>query len=138
MGDITVTLSAPGGSPSFVVFGATGSTTATGCGRSANFAGPYNFNDGFASTWWSAAASTPTADPIPAGNYSASQPGGVGATGAATSFNAIFGGLSPAAANGTWTLSVTDGGQGDVGAITAAMLFINETSPVSLQSFSVD
>lgn len=139
VGDLTATLNAPGGSPSFVIFGATSATSATACGDSSDFGGPYNFNDGFANNWWSAALAAGTTVPIPAGNYSASAPGGAaGASGNATSFNAVFGGMTAAAANGTWALTVTDRGGGDTGSITAATLFINETAPVSLQSFSVD
>ena len=75
---------------------------------------------------------------VPSGGYRTSAPGGVGSTGAATSLNAVFGGLTPAQANGAWTLVLRDRGLQDTGDVTVATLFVDESLPVSLQTFSVD
>lgn len=151
--DLDVELFAPGGAPSLKIFSRVGNTTAsppgnatanTGC--QTDLGGTYNFADGQTGSFWAGAgfvtAQTECLDAsgitVPAGGYRTSAPGGVGSTGQATSLNAIFGGLSAAQANGTWTLVARDRGLQDEGDISAATLFINESLPVSLQRFSVD
>ncbi|HYP50825.1 MAG TPA: VCBS repeat-containing protein, partial [Pyrinomonadaceae bacterium] len=55
-----------------------------------------------------------------------------------TSLNAVFGGLTPAQANGTWTLRVTDGCAGDTGSVSAAVLDITTQTtnpPVAAKPF---
>jgi hypothetical protein len=74
--------------------------------------------------WWSAAAAAGASVPIPSGSYRTSQRGGAGSTGAVTSLDTTFAGLTPAQANGTWTLRFTDGCFGDTGGVGAATIRI--------------
>lgn len=135
VGDVTMTLAAPGGAPSASIVAQIGRTGGAGFGDSSNFAGTYAFFDSHPGDIWAAALAAPTsADPVPPGNYF---PSGVGAA-TATPVNAVFAGLTPAQTNGTWTLTVSDSAPGDLGTVTSATLFINQTTPVSLQKFSVD
>lgn len=128
-GDVTATLIAPGGSPSFVLFGRRGTTTATGCGSSTNLAGPYLFVDPSVSSnnFWSAVG-----DPVPAGTYMTSPEGGAGVSNPppGTPLNATFAGLTPAQINGTWTLRFVDGGGGDTGSVSATALSISYNAPL--------
>jgi len=128
-GDLRATLSAPGGSPSAIIFANRGAATATACGSASDFDGNYDFDDIGAANFFTVAT-----NPVPAGRYQATAP----LTGATINLNALFGPLTAAQANGTWTLSITDGGAADVGALNAATLFLQESTPVELQSFSVD
>ncbi|MDM7923422.1 MAG: VCBS repeat-containing protein [Pyrinomonadaceae bacterium] len=123
-GDITATLIAPNGA-SHVIFGKTGSTTATGCGNGNDLAGPYTFNDAAAATnWWTIAGS-----PTPTGSYRTTSLGGVAGAGTATVMNPAFAGV--ANPNGTWTLRFTDAGAGDTGAVSAANLTIDAATAVA-------
>ncbi|MCQ4165561.1 hypothetical protein [Tahibacter harae] len=151
--DLDVELFAPGGAPSLKIFSRVGNTTAsppgsatanTGC--QTDLGGTYDFADGQSGSFWAGAGFLTSQSEcldasgitVPSGGYRTSAPGGVGSTGQATSLNAIFGGLSAAQANGTWTLVARDRGLQDEGDISSATLFINESLPVSLQRFSVD
>ncbi len=135
VGDLTVTLAAPGGAPSATIFARPGRVGGTGFGTNSDLAGTYAFFDSHMGDFWAAAAANVAAGTfLPPGNYRSS---GVGA-GTATSLNPVFAGLTPAQTNGTWTLTVTDAASGDTGTVTSATLFINQTTPVSLQNFSVD
>lgn len=117
-GDITATLIAPGGAPSFLLFGRLNATTATGAGTTRDLAGPYTFVNGGVSPW------PGTATPIPAGNYCTTPTGGAGAVAApaCTDLTAAFAGLTTAQVNGTWTLRLTDGCDADTGTLSAATL----------------
>lgn len=128
-GDLVATLSAPGGSPSAIIFSNRGAATATACGSGNDFDGNYDFDDIGAANFFGVAG-----NPVPAGRYQATGP----LTGTPINLNALFGPLTAAQANGTWTLSITDGGAADVGALNAATLFLQESTPVELQNFSVD
>ena len=136
VGDIIMTLTAPGGSPSAIIVRKIGDTTGTAFGDSSNFAGTYAFFDAHPGNIWTAAAAPGVTDlvAVPPGNYFPSAP----LTGAAAPVNPVFAGLTPAQVNGTWTLTVSDNAAGDTGTITSATLFIDQTTPVSLQNFSVD
>lgn len=114
IGDLDVQLIAPNGTTTATIFKQVGGTTATACGSASDFAGPYNFLDSAPATptFWTAATTTP----VPAGNYRATLP----LTGAVTTITPAFAGVTTA--NGTWTLRVRDGGEGDTGSITAATL----------------
>ncbi len=59
---------------------------------------------------------------VAAGDYQATTPGGAAGGGVVTPITPTFAGLSSGQINGTWTLRVHDGGQGDTGAISAATL----------------
>jgi subtilisin-like proprotein convertase family protein len=127
--DMDVSLRAPGGSPNLLLFGRTGSTSTNDCGGT--FGGndlastnTYTFADSASANWWTTAAS---ATIIPTSSSRTVVSGGPGVTNppATTSLNTTFGGMTAAAANGTWTLRFTDRGVGDTGAVTAANLTIN-------------
>lgn len=128
VGDMVAILAGPGGTQRQFIMADTGA--AAGAGSASDFGGPYNFEDIFTGNFTTAAAATP----VPAGNYRAFRSG----PHTPVTLNTVFGGLTPAQANGTWTLSVYDTCLADTGTITATTLFINEPSPVSLQSFNVD
>jgi subtilisin-like proprotein convertase family protein len=124
VGDLTVTLIAPGGASTQPLLANTGRTSAAPCGSSANTSGPYSFFDTApaAPTWWGAASAVPGAA-IPAGSYRASVPGGMANAGANTLLAPTFARiLNP---NGTWILRFTDSATGDLGIVTAASLTIS-------------
>ncbi len=123
VGDLDVSLIAPGGAPSFVIFGSTGSTTATGCGSASDLGATYTFNNTGVATWWS------LANPFPAGTYRTTTIGDAPSGGTATDLNAAFAGV--ANPNGTWTLRVTDAGGGDIGSVSAANLTITAGAAVT-------
>ncbi len=121
VGDLKVLLFGPGGFPSQTIFSQTGSTTPTGCGSGTNAQGPYTFSDSApeSPTWWGSVGT----NPIPSGSYRASTPGGAVGGGANTLITPAFAGLTNP--NGTWTLMFLDGGQGDVGSVSAATLTVS-------------
>ncbi len=132
-GDVTATLIAPGGSPSFPLFGRIGSTTAGGVGDSSDLAGPYLFVDpavGGSANIWTAAGAVAGPAPIAAGTYFTTPVGGAGAVNppAATALNAAFAALTPAQINGTWTLNFTDSATGDTGSVSATQLIITQAA----------
>ncbi|MBA8884969.1 hypothetical protein [Dokdonella fugitiva] len=130
VGDVALTLAAPGGSPSMLLFAKTGSTTPAGVGDSSDFAGPYDFADDATGDWWAQASATGATAPIPAGAYRTSQTGGTATGGGTpTSLAATFGALPAAAANGTWTLTATDQCPADTGSIDAATLTVEFFEP---------
>ena len=124
VGELSVTLFAPGGSPSQAVFDRTLATTPTSFGDGSDVAGPYTFSDTAPTspTWWEAAAAT-GATAIPAGSYRPSTPGESPSGGANTLFLPVFAGATP---NGTWTLRFRDKCSGDTGSVSAATLLLNE------------
>ena len=120
--DLVVTLIAPGGSPSFLLFGNVGSTTAGGCGNGNDLAGAYVWVDpavAGSTNFWSN-----TANPSTPGTYFTVPRGTAGVTSppAGTAFRAAFTSLTSAQINGSWTLRVQDTGVGDTGAVSAASL----------------
>jgi hypothetical protein len=130
VGDLDVVLIAPGGSPTLPVFSRTGAVPGSEAGDGSDVAGPYNFADSATANWWTAAATTPNVpgDTIPSGTYRTTAAGPVASAPAAvTSLDATFGALTPAQANGTWTLRFRDGNSSDTGSVSAAHLtFANE------------
>lgn len=141
-GDLVVKLAAPGGTPNRYVFSHTGTNVATACGDNTPIDGLYRFYDlapfTFNQTggdWWSSRRV-----PVTPGDYRASTAGAGGSPegGIPVAMSTGFTGLTPAQANGTWTLTVLDAGDGGVGTVRAATLYINESLPVSLQQFTVD
>lgn len=131
VGDISASLIAPDGT-THPLYGFTGSTTATGCGADDDLAGLYSFNDAAAGNWWTEAG---TATPMAPGSYRTSTNGGVVGGGAVTSMNPVFAAVNP---TGTWTLRVTDAGNGDTGSITAANLTLTTSAPPASQPPQVD
>lgn len=153
VGDVDVVLAAPGGSPSIPVVSRIGVTLAGSFGDSSNYGGTYSFVDTAGSAAvdniWSKALGTNgnpacTTDCIvPAGSYRTTAPGQAGQTSPApvTNLTAAFAGLTPAQANGTWTLTFRDAGAVDTGTVTAANLEIVATAapiPDSIGDFDGD
>lgn len=135
VGDVEMILAAPGGSPSMHIASRIGVTTAGSFGDSSNFGGTYAFNDTAAGTniWTAAAGTCGDACAVPAGTYRTVGPGQTGQTNPApvTSLNTTFGGLTPAQANGTWTLTFRDAASADTGSVTAANLTVNSATPAA-------
>jgi subtilisin-like proprotein convertase family protein len=128
-GDVVASLIPPSGGNGFVLFGYVGSNSTVGnaiFGDSSNLGGTYVFSDAAPATptFWQAAATAGAADNIPSGSYRTTTIGGTAAGGTVTSLNAAFAGLTPAQANGTWTLRLTDGCNTDTGSVSAAVLDI--------------
>lgn len=121
MGDLAVVLTSPGGID-FTIFAYTGATNAGHFGDGSDLDGTYTFDDSAVANWWTTAASIGATVPMPSGIYRTSVSGGAGSTGAITSLNAVFAGLTPDQVNGTWYLRFTDGANSDIGSVTAASL----------------
>jgi len=137
VGDLDVTLRAPGDAAVRTIFKQTGETTsATGCGDSSDLSGPYTFFDTAPAspTWWGAAATAGATSPVPVTNYRSSTAGGSAGGGTNTLITPTFAGLSTGQINGTWTLRFHDGGQGDTGAIIAASLTLTSSAPLNARS----
>jgi subtilisin-like proprotein convertase family protein len=120
--DLEVTLRAPGGSPSHLLFSATGTTSnaANTCAGSSNdlsTANIYTFADTASSNWWTTAAPNPV--PTSTNRTVVTGIGGTTNPPATTNMNAAF---APTQPNGTWTLRFRDRGAGDTGMVTAASL----------------
>ncbi len=125
VGDLVVTLRAPGGAPSKIIFAQTTAAAATDCGDDSDLIGPYNFLDTApaAPTWWNAATAVNATTAVASGSYQATTPGGMAGGGVVTAITTAFAGVTNP--NGTWTLRVHDGGAGDTGSITAATLAVD-------------
>lgn len=142
IGDLRAILAAPGGSPSLPLFGNTGGN-ANG-GDSSDLGGLYGFDDTFTRDWWAEAAALGAGQAItpssPAAGGFRTSAISTTATTTQTSLNAVFGGLTPAQANGTWTLTFTDDCLEDTGSVQSATLWIDAPPPlpVSLQNFTID
>ncbi|MGI8639789.1 MAG: proprotein convertase P-domain-containing protein [Pyrinomonadaceae bacterium] len=128
VGDIDMVLTSPGGSRSLVLVSRIGVTTAGAFGDSSNYGGNYIFTDAATGTniWTVATTACDTNCVVAPGSYRTTAAGGDGQTNPppVTSLNMTFGGLTPAQANGTWTLAIRDGSVNDVGTVTAASLDI--------------
>lgn len=122
VGDLDVTLRAPADAAVKTIFKQTLGTTATACGDDSDVGGPYNFFDTGANNWYTAATTAGSAVAVASGDYQAVTPGGAAGGGVNSPILPTFVGLSTGQINGTWTLRVHDGGQGDTGAISAATL----------------
>jgi subtilisin-like proprotein convertase family protein len=139
IGDLRVVLIAPGGSPSHILFSQIGSATAAGFGDSSNLGGTYGFQNGSAANIHTLATAGACGDGcVIASSDSVTITPNPPNVNTPTDMTSVFAALTPAAINGTWTLRFIDGAQGDLGDVSAANLFINQTVPVELQSFSVD
>ncbi|GMV28093.1 MAG: hypothetical protein AMXMBFR59_02180 [Rhodanobacteraceae bacterium] len=136
-GDLVVTLAAPGGSPSKVIFSHTGSNVPNGCGHNGILNGLYTFEDTGERDWWGSAFPT-----VPTGSYRAALPGGQDPGGAATLISPDFRNIPPEIANGTWTLTIRDAGDptpgqpgSGTGTINAATLIIDQTDLLFADDF---
>ncbi len=127
--DLEVSLRAPGGSPSHLLFSSTGttSTVANTCAGSANdlsSANTYTFSDGASANWWTTAAT----NPVPTSSNRTVVAGPTSNPPATTNMGVTF---FSAGANGTWTLRFRDRGAGDTGTVTAAGLTLMVEPPIN-------
>lgn len=120
-GDVGASLVAPGGVAGIALFERLQSSVGNPAGSGMQFDGQYSFGDGATGDLWQTASQTGT---IPPGNYRSSQPGPGSGAGTITSMNAVFAGLTPVEANGTWTLFVGDFWETDTGSVTFAQIAI--------------
>ncbi len=142
-GDVDAILRAPGGMPSLVIVSRIGVVAAGTFGDSSNYGGTYSFSDAAMGTNIWTVATDPSCDTnciIAPGSYRTTAPGQPMQTNPppVTSLNATFGGMTPAAANGTWTLTFRDAASDDTGTVTAANLTVNPTAPVVAGDAPVD
>jgi len=133
VGDLRVTLLAPGNTASHIIFSQTGSTSSQNCGDSSNLNGSYTFLDSAPTipSFWQAASTVGDTEPVPQGGYRATTPGGGAGGGGLTLITPAFANVTNA--NGVWTLRVQDGGEGDVGEITAATLTLDTAPPSTVR-----
>lgn len=143
VGDLNVVVAAPGGAPSFTLVSRIGKISTASFGDSSDYGGVYRFTDAApsapANNIWTVAtaAGCGAACVIPAGDYrttaatpAAGQPNPAPFTTLVSAFN----GVTPAQANGTWTLSVTDCGSGDTGSVSAATSSLTVLTPTAAGS----
>jgi len=135
VGDLDVELTAPNGVARLLIFGGTGQQKGNAQGSRRDLNGTYRFSDAVSGDWWFAATDASAPGALTSGAYRTISRGNGFSFhgGCATHLNAAFGELTPAQANGSWTLHVRDLGAGETGAVASARLFINETNvPVAL------
>jgi len=109
VGSLEVEVRAPGGSPTFLPFSRTGSTSATDCGDTTDTEGDYTFADSALGNWWTTAAALTSTDIMPSGSYFPSFPGG-GPSPPAGNPNNTMGITFLGNTNGTWQVCVRDWG----------------------------
>lgn len=130
-GDVSATLTGPGGSPRLVLFGRTGTNRGSSFGANANLGGTYTFSDLGFPDFWPYLVSLGNNDTLPSGFFRTVTPGVPLRTdwgGCPTSLLGVFGGLTPTEASGTWTLVVSDAIAGDTGTLNSAVLVIETIS----------
>lgn len=135
VGDLDVELTAPNGVARLLIFGGTGQQKGNAQGSRRDLNGTYRFSDAVSGDWWFAATDASAPGALTSGAYRTISRGNGFSFhgGCATHLDAAFGELTPAQANGSWTLHVRDLGAGETGAVASARLFINETNvPVAL------
>jgi len=125
VGDLDAELRSPGNTATKLLYRQVGGTTATACGDDSDLSGAYLLNDAAATTFWTAATTATTV--VPAGTYRAVLP----LVNTATPITASFTGLTTPQINGTWTLRIRDGGEGDIGSVTAASLILTGGAAVA-------
>jgi len=120
-GDLTATLIAPNGVARLVVFGRAGVQIGSTSGHKNDLSGVYEFSDDGATSWW-----TDTTSVMPIGTYRTTTRGDVLSFvgGCSTTLAAVFGGLTPAQANGQWQLLLVDAVTSDQGSIESATLIL--------------
>lgn len=122
-GDISATLIAPDATSS-IVFGRIGATTATAAGTASDLAGPYGFRNTTDPNIWGVTAT----NPLPSNTYTPVVSGGAGVTNPAPTVNLDTAFAGVANPNGTWTLRLRDGCDGDTGSVTAVTLTVDGAS----------
>jgi hypothetical protein len=140
-GDLTVTLTAPGGTPIDIMNRLGKTAAATGFGRLDDLNGSYVFSD----TGTTLTGTSPTAvafgtagatdlagTNIPQGNYRAFTNTFTGATATTNPPVGLDSALSGQLSNGLWTLSITDSGLGDVGDLVSWSIALPIPEPTTL------
>ncbi|MBK8205646.1 MAG: choice-of-anchor D domain-containing protein [Planctomycetes bacterium] len=117
-GDLIITITAPGAV-------ATADVYRRAPDDSSNLAGPYTFADGGAD-FAAALAGGTTNFVVPSGTYAPSTTGPT-----TVNFAAIFNGLTVGAANGTWTVLVSDNANIDTGSVSALAIRITDPTPTA-------
>jgi subtilisin-like proprotein convertase family protein len=126
-GDLTATLVGPGGAPRLVLFGRPGTSRTSNFGDSSNLGAVYTFADTGTGGLWTILGTLGDNQTLPADFYrptSRGAPGRSDAGGCPTSLRGVFGGMTPAEANGTWTLVVSDAAASDTGSVNSATLVL--------------
>ena len=131
-GDVSAVLTSPDGRARMAVFSHLGAH-GLGTGDSSNFDGDYRFADRATGDLWAAAGAVGAEAVIAPGSYRATSAGVATVhavpPGCPTSLDGVFGDLTPAQANGTWTLTVRDRVDGDTGTVGLAELTIDDADP---------
>ena len=131
-GDVTATLVAPNGVARLMLVGRPGAGRANNSGDSSDFGGTYVFNDLGRPDLLPALQAIAAQVVLPSGTFrtiSRGVPGRSIAGGCPTSLRGVFAGLTPAEANGTWTLVVTDSFSGDTGSVGTTTLTLDSLGP---------
>lgn len=123
LNDLDVRLRSPGGIE-HTIFSRVGAATAE-----TDFAGSYTFADNGTNLW--TAASGAGSNVVPSGLYRTSN-----SAGTLTSLNTAFAGLTPAQANGNWTLLARDGFELETGTIISASLSVDSSASTSVVSLT--
>jgi hypothetical protein len=137
VGSLEVEVRGPGGSPTFLPFSRTGSTSPSDCGDNSDTEGEYTFRDSAVGNWWTTAAGLNSTGIMPTGTYFPSFPGGGPAPPAGTPNNTMtqtFLGVT----NGTWQVCIRDwGDNGGARLQLARLTFTVPTAAASLISGQV-
>lgn len=130
-GDIKAVLTAPNNA-SHTLVDRVGETIVGGAGDSSDLVGPYTFSDQ-GNDFWSAASTAGSEGVIPTGFYRTTSFGSATFTNMDPVFsghslsgrNVGFQNFDAQLANGTWSLNISDNGEGDTGSLNYAELTIN-------------
>lgn len=125
VGQLTATLTSPQGMSKLVLFGRPGYRPGSASGVNADFDGVYTFDDFALESLWDEVSGLGPASTVSSGTYRTSTAAPFrGATllsnagGCSTYLSGAFNGLSPADANGTWTLQFVDAQKFETGSVT--------------------
>lgn len=121
IGQLDMQVRAPGGTPTFLPFSRTGSTSPADCGDTTDAHGEYTFLNSGVSDWWATAASLTSTDIMTPGVYFTSFPGGGPSPPAGTPNNTMsltFAGVT----NGNWDVCVREWGDNIAGRLELARL----------------
>ena len=129
VGDLAVTLHAPGNIAATHIFVRTGASSGQDCGDDSNLNGSYSFFDSAPATptFWQAAAGVGNTESVPQGGYRATTAGGGAGGGGTILITPIFANVQNP--NGTWILRFWDGAGGEIGAVTSATLTLDAPVP---------
>ncbi len=129
VGDISATLTAPNGIAQLVLFSRIGRDPNDINGYGSDLNGTYTFNDQATTDFW-VAADINNGNDIPNGLYRTSTAGTDLSRfgGCTTRLNGAFKGLTPAQANGIWTLNISDNDASITGQVLSVGLLADQGS----------